>query len=75
MRTRLKLSKEQKEQLVSLIKEYFLKERDEELGDLAAALFLDFMIEKMAPVFYNLGVQDSIGYLKDKLDDLYGLEI
>ena len=75
MRTRFKLSKAQKEQMVSLIKEYSLKERDEEIGDLAASLFLDFIIEKMAPAFYNLGVQDSIGYLKDKLDDLYGLEI
>ncbi len=75
MRNRLKLSREQKEPLLSLVKEYFLKERDEELGDLAATLFLDFIIEKMAPVFYNLGVQDCIGYLKDKLDDSYGLEI
>ena len=75
MRTRIRLSKAEKEQMVSLIKEYFSKERDEEIGDLAAMLFLDFFIEKMAPAFYNQGIQDSIGYLKDKLDDLYGLEI
>ncbi len=75
MKTRFKLNKEQKEQMALLIKEYFLKERDEEIGDLAAVLFLDYLIEKLAPFFYNLGVQDSIGYLKDKLDDLYGLEI
>lgn len=61
--------------MVSLVKEYFLKERDEEIGDLAATIFLDFIVEKMAPVFYNLGVQDSIGYLQDKLNDLCDLEI
>ncbi|MGE5606992.1 MAG: DUF2164 family protein [Bacteroidota bacterium] len=55
MRNRLKLRKDQKEQMVSLVKEYFLKERDEEIGDLAATIFLDFIIEKMAPVFYNHG--------------------
>lgn len=75
MGTRLKLSKEQKDQMILLIKEYFQKERDEEIGDLAAMLFIDFFIEKMAPVFYNLGVQDCIGLIKDKLDDLYGLEL
>lgn len=75
MGSRLKLSKEQKEQMVSLIKEYFQKERDEEIGDLAAMLLLDFFIDKMAPVFYNLGVQDCIGLIKDKLGDLEGLEI
>lgn len=75
MRNRLKLSKDQKEQMVSLVKEYFLKERDEEIGDLAAMLFLDFLIAKIAPVFYNLGVQDCIEFIKEKLDDLYGLEL
>lgn len=75
MRTRFKLSKEQKEQMVLLIKEYFLKERDEEIGDLAAILFLDYLIEKLAPFFYNLGIQDCMALMKEKLDDLYGLEI
>lgn len=75
MRTRFKLSKEQKEQMVLLIKEYFLKERDEEIGDLAASLFLDYLIEKLAPYFYNLGIQDCVGYMQERLDDLYGLEI
>lgn len=75
MRTRFKLSKVQKEQMVLLIKEYFLKERDEEIGDLAAILFLDYLIEKLAPFIYNLGIQDCMALMKEKLDDLYGLEI
>jgi len=34
------LSKEKKERLISEIRTYFLAEREEELGDLAAALLL-----------------------------------
>ena len=41
------------------IKNYFLKGREEEIGDLAAGLMLDFIIEELAPEFYNQGIQDA----------------
>lgn len=75
MKPRIQLSKENKEQMIKEIKGFFLKERDEEIGDLAASLFLDFIIENLAAAFYNQGVEDCIAFMKDKLDDLYGLEI
>jgi uncharacterized protein (DUF2164 family) len=39
-------------------KHYFAKEWDEELDDLAAERVLDFITEKLAPEFYNLGVDN-----------------
>lgn len=75
MKPRIQLSKENKEQMIKEIKGFFLKERDEEIGDLAASLFLNFVIENLAATFYNQGVEDCIVFMKDKLDDLYGLEI
>ena len=75
MKPRFQLSKEQKEALIGRIKTYFLTVREEEIGDLAAALLLDFIIAQIAPVFYNQGIQDCVVFMKDKLDDLYGLEI
>jgi uncharacterized protein (DUF2164 family) len=59
--------------MIALIKEYFLKERDEELGDLSAILILDFFVEKLASEFYNLGVYDSYKYTMDKVEDLLGI--
>jgi len=50
---RIRLTKERRDELVSEIKNYFLKEREEEIGDLAAGLVLDFIVEKIAPEFYN----------------------
>ncbi|GAE44879.1 DUF2164 family protein [Mesobacillus boroniphilus] len=35
------------------IKIYFLEERGEELGDLAALLILEFVADKLAPHFYT----------------------
>ena len=70
----LKVTKERRDEMISLIKNYFLKERDEEIGDLAAGLILDFILEKLAPEFYNQGVYDSHRYIKDAAEDLLSLQ-
>lgn len=67
------LRKERKDALIVEIKNYFSNERGEEIGDLAALLFLDFILEKLAPEFYNLGVEDSYHYLKDASEDLLAI--
>lgn len=72
---RVKLTKEQREDMVSAIKYHFLKEREEELGDLAAGLILDFIIEELAPEFYNQGVYDSQKYMNDRVEDLLSIQI
>ncbi|MGI6731615.1 MAG: DUF2164 domain-containing protein [Anaerovoracaceae bacterium] len=72
---RIKLSNETREYMVMEIKRYFLNEREEELGDLAANLFLDFIIEELAPEFYNQGVYNSCNFMKDKSEDLLSIQI
>ena len=60
--------------MVSEIKNYFSKEREEEIGDLAAGLILDFILEKIAPEFYNQGVYDSHKYMEDAVEDLLSIQ-
>lgn len=69
-----KLTKEQKEYMTSEIKTYFSNEREEELGDLAANLMLNFIVEKLAPEFYNMGVFDSYKYMNERTEDLLGIQ-
>ena len=69
------IAKEKKIEMINEIKEYFLKERDEDLGDLASALILDFIIEKMAPEFYNQGIYDSYKYMSERNEDLLSILI
>ncbi len=69
----IKLNKEIREEMISSIKNYFEKERDEELGDLAAGLILDFIAEELAPEFYNQGVYDSYKFMNLHCEDLLGL--
>jgi len=72
---RIKLTKESREDMISAIKYYFLKDREEELGDLAAGLILDFIIKELAPEFYNQGVYDSQKYMNDRVEELLAIQI
>jgi len=69
----INVTKEQRDEMISAIKNYFLKEREEEIGDLRAGLMLDFILEELAPEFYNQGVFDSYTYLQDMTEDLLSI--
>ncbi|MBK5261894.1 MAG: DUF2164 family protein [Peptostreptococcaceae bacterium] len=43
---KIKLIKEKKKEMIAETKNYFSNERNEEIGDLASNLILDFIIEK-----------------------------
>ncbi len=71
---KIKLDKSDKDRAKDEIRKYFSTEREENIGDLAAELLLDFFTDKVAPYFYNQGVKDAHKYMLDKLEDMYGLE-
>lgn len=71
---KIELTKEKKKEMVEAIKYYFLKEREEEIGDLASGLILEFIIEKLAPEFYNQGVYDSYKYMELKIEDILAIQ-
>lgn len=71
---KFKLTKEEREDMVEAIKSYFLNERDEEIGDLASNLMLNFIIEELAPQFYNKGVYDSYKYMEDRIEDVLSIQ-
>ncbi|MCD1293640.1 DUF2164 domain-containing protein [Methanocella sp. CWC-04] len=70
----IELTKEKRDDMISVIKDYFLKERDEKIGDLAAGLILEFIIEKLAPEFYNQGVYDSYKFMENNIEDLLSIQ-
>ncbi|MCK9578979.1 MAG: DUF2164 domain-containing protein [Methanoregula sp.] len=70
----VKVTKERRDEMISEIQKYFSKEMDEEIGNLAAGMILDFIMEKLAPEFYNQGVYDSHKYLHDAAEDLLAIQ-
>ena len=70
----IKLSKEKKDIMIEEIQRYFSNERDEDLGDLASSLILDFFVEKLGPEMYNQGIQDAQRYMEERVMDMLELE-
>lgn len=73
-KNKITLTKEQRADMISSIKEHFYTDRGEELGDLASSNILDFFIDKLALEFYNQGVYDSYKYMNRSIDDLLSIQ-
>lgn len=73
-KNKINITKEKREEMIAAIKEYFYEAREEELGDLAANLLLEFIIKELAPEFYNQGVYDSYKYMGDRIEDLLSIQ-
>jgi uncharacterized protein (DUF2164 family) len=74
----ISLQKKEKEEIIERIKEFFHEECSEEIGELAAGNFLDFITQEIGPYFYNQGVHDAKLMVELKIfsleDDLLSLE-
>jgi len=71
---KFEIKDEKRKLMQEKIKKFFLDEREEEIGDLAAILILDFIIANLASEFFNLGVRDCIAQMNQNVEDLFGLE-
>jgi len=71
---KIELNEEKRIAMISAIKDFFQKERDEVIGDLASALILDLFMEKLAPEVYNQGIYDSCQYMRKKVEDLLEIQ-
>jgi uncharacterized protein (DUF2164 family) len=70
----IKITRERRDEMITQIKNYFLKEREEEIDDLSSGMMLDFILEKLAPEFYNQGIEDSQKYMQDAALDLLSIQ-
>jgi uncharacterized protein (DUF2164 family) len=73
-KNKIELPKEKKDEMILKIKNYFLNERDEEIGDLASIMIFEFIIEELSAEFYNQGVYDSYKYMNDRCEDLLAIQ-
>ena len=69
---KISLSDEQTKQAVASIRRYFAESLDQDIGDLKAALMLEFVLKEIAPSVYNGAIADAQTFLRDRLADLEG---
>ena len=67
-----------KRAMIASIQEYVSRETGEEIGEIAAEIHLEFIMDKIAPYIYNEAIKDARTTVEDRLgaveDDLYALE-
>ena len=68
----IELDEDRKERLIGQLQGFFLEEFDEELSRFHAEQVLTFALEKLAPQVYNQAVQDALGFMQQRLDELDG---
>ena len=56
--------------MVASIRRYFVEEREEEIGDLKASFFLDYVLKEIGPSIYNQAVVDVQAVLRDRIAEL-----
>lgn len=74
----MKLPREQKEQLIQRMQQFFELERSETIGSIAAEQLLDFVIGEIGPHMYNHAINDARKVVLVRMqtleDELYALE-
>jgi uncharacterized protein (DUF2164 family) len=68
----IKLSKEVEDRLRGSIRRYFAENMDDQIGELAATLLLDFCVREIGPSIYNQAIVDAQEYIQERVADLDG---
>jgi uncharacterized protein (DUF2164 family) len=69
----IKLSTEITRQLQASIKRYFAEHMDQDIGDLKAALLLDYCLKEIGPTIYNQAIADARMFFEGRVLDLEGV--
>ena len=57
---------------IESIKRYFAENMEEDVGELKAALLLDYFLEEIGPTVYNQAIADAQKFFHEKTADLDG---
>ncbi|MCE3220833.1 DUF2164 domain-containing protein [Vibrio diabolicus] len=74
----IKLERAQKETLATAIQNYMQDELDVEIGQFDSEFLIDFITEKLGPIYYNKGVEDAKSLVERRMlevsEELYEIE-
>lgn len=66
----IELSKQARGAAIASLKRYFDENMPESIGDLAAGLLLNFVVEEIGPSIYNRAIADAQERLQQRVSDL-----
>jgi uncharacterized protein (DUF2164 family) len=69
-RPAIEFSDDARKQAIASIKRYFDENMDDKIGDLKAALVLDYILAELGPTIYNAAIADARGFFEERIADL-----
>ncbi|HZW83247.1 MAG TPA: DUF2164 domain-containing protein [Candidatus Deferrimicrobium sp.] len=70
----IELNQGARKDAIEEVQKYFALERDEEISNFTAEIFLDFILSKIGPTIYNQAIEDAHMYMNERVEDLLSLE-
>lgn len=70
----IKLNQDAKTDIIRSIQNFFLSERDEEISEFQASIFLDFILNEVGIYIYNQAISDAHELTTLKLEEIFSLE-
>ena len=67
------LSDDARSQAITSIQRYFEAELEQDIGDLKAALVLDFFLQEIGPAVHNGAIADAKAFFDERTADLSAL--
>lgn len=68
--TRITISDDARKRAIASIRRYFAENLDDEIGELKAALFLDYILTEHGPTIYNQAIADAKSFFDERSADL-----
>lgn len=68
----IEFSKQARSEAIASIQRYFAENLPEPIGELPAALLLNFILEEIGPAIYNNAIADAQARLLSRVSDLNG---
>lgn len=69
----IEIDDDARKRAVTALREYFAGNMDEEIGDLKAALLLDYVLSELGPTIYNQAIADAQKFFEERTSDLSGV--
>ncbi|ASL45461.1 hypothetical protein bAD24_I18475 [Burkholderia sp. AD24] len=66
----IELDKDVRKEAIASIQRYFRQDMENEIGNIQAGALLGFFLEEIAPVVYNLAVQDAQERMQARVSEL-----
>ena len=68
--TQIQLTDDARKRAIASIRRYLNENLDEEIGDLKATLFLDYVLAEFGPTIYNQAIADARAFFIERAADL-----